>query len=137
MHAQSSAASIRISGRPCNHRKKIQREEVDDDIDPKKAIEDHLRAMYKSLTDNFVSVEAIYEAQKATFEVTIDANLGDSDEAGGDENQGLVCTATVAFENDLGDVAKITVESEDEKLAANVRECLQNIAIASAPFSID
>jgi hypothetical protein len=136
MHSQSSAASIRLSGRPCNHKRKKQREGAENE-DPQKAIEDHLRIMLQSLRDNFISVEAIYEAKKATFEITIDANTGNNVEADGEENQGLVCTATVAFENDLNDVAKITVESEDEKLATNVRDCLQNIAIASAPFAID
>ncbi|KAL7512967.1 hypothetical protein ACHAXN_010072 [Cyclotella atomus] len=136
MHSQSSAASIRLSGRPCNHKRKKQREGEEDE-DPRKAVEEHLRIMHQSLRDNFISVEATYEAKKATFEITIDANAGNADEADGEENQGLVCTATVAFENDLNDVAKITVESEDEKLAANVRNCLQNIAVASAPFAID
>lgn len=136
MHSQSSAASIRLSGRPCNHKRKKQREGAENE-DPQKAIEDHLRIMLQSLRDNFISVEATYEAKKATFEITIDANTGNNVGADGEENQGLVCTAIVAFENDLNDVAKITVESEDEKLATNVRDCLQNIAIASAPFAID
>ena len=137
MHSQSSAASIRLSGRPCNHRRKKQREEIDD-IDPRKEMEEHLRAMHQSLKDNFLTVEATYEAKKATFEITIDANISKSDEAGDEEeNQGIVCTACVAFENDLDDVAKITVECEDEKLASNVRDCLQNIAVASAPFAIE
>jgi hypothetical protein len=101
-------------------------------------MEEHLRIMHQSLKDNFLTVEATYEAKKATFEITIDANAGNSDEAEeGAESQGVVCTATVAFEDDLNDVAKITVECEDEKLAANVRDCLQNIAIASAPFAIN
>lgn len=135
MHAQSSAASIRLSGRPCNHRRKKQREEGDVD-DPRKSIEEHLRVMHQSLKDNFLSVEATYEAKHASFEIKIDAEPRKSDEAGGEESQGLVCTATVAFENNVDDVAKITVECEDEKLAANVRDCLQNISIASAPFAV-
>ncbi|KAL7481201.1 hypothetical protein ACHAW6_006879 [Cyclotella cf. meneghiniana] len=138
MHAQSSAASIRLSGRPCSHRRKKLREGDDDNMNPQKVTEEHLRVMYRALTDQFLSVEATYEARKGTFEISLDANSGGSEEAGGEEeSQSLVCTATVLFENDLDDMAKITVECEDEKLAANVRECLQNIAIASAPIVID
>lgn len=135
MHAQSSAASIRLSGRPCNHRRKKQRE--GDDTDPQKSIEEHLRAMHQSLKDNFLSVEATYEAKKASFEIKIDASTINADEGEGEETKGIVCTAVVAFENDLDDVAKITVECEDEKLAANVRDCLQNISIASSPFTVN
>ena len=107
-------------------------------MSPQKATEEHLRVMHRALTDQFLSVEATYEARKGTFEITLDANSGGSEEAGGEEeSQSLVCTATVLFENDLDDMAKITVVCEDEKLAANVRECLQNIAIASAPIVVD
>jgi hypothetical protein len=107
-------------------------------MDPKKAMEEHLRVMHHALMDQFLSVEATYKARKATFEITIDANSGGSEEAGGEEDsQALVCTATVLFENDLDDIAKITVECEDEKFAANVRDCLQNMAIASALIVID
>lgn len=135
MHAQSSTASIRLSSRPCNHRSKKQRDQGDT-TDPKSTIEENLRAMHQSLKDNFLSVEATYEAKRATFEITIDASNGE--EVGDEEkNQGLLCTASVIFENSLDDIAKITVECEDEKLATNVRDCLQNIAIASAPFAIN
>jgi len=68
-------------------------------------------------------VEAIYEANKGTYEVKNDG--------------ALVCTATVEFEEGLDGTAKITVESEDEKLASNVRACLRNVAAASAPIAVD
>ncbi len=134
MQAQSSPASIRLSGRPCSHRRKKQRERDDDDIDPKQATEEHLCVMHRALSDSFLTVQATYEAKKGTFEITLDADSKDSDGGGEDGSQAVVCTATVEFENDLDDVAKITVECEDEKLAVNVRECLQNIAIGKYCF---
>ena len=42
MHAQSSAASIRLTGRPCSHRQKKAREENTEDAD-KTTAEEHLR----------------------------------------------------------------------------------------------
>eukprot|EP00579_Thalassiosira_antarctica_P012544 CAMPEP_0201923406 /NCGR_PEP_ID=MMETSP0903-20130614/11167_1 /ASSEMBLY_ACC=CAM_ASM_000552 /TAXON_ID=420261 /ORGANISM="Thalassiosira antarctica, Strain CCMP982" /LENGTH=756 /DNA_ID=CAMNT_0048460723 /DNA_START=42 /DNA_END=2309 /DNA_ORIENTATION=+ len=136
MHAQSSAASIRLTGRPCAHRRKKQREEEGgEEMDPEKTTEEHLRALHQALKDQFLCVEATYEAHKGTFEVKIDAafNDGIGDDKDGEEDDGaLVCVATVEFEDGLESTAKITVESEDEKLASNVRACLQNVAAASA-----
>ena len=131
MHAQSSAASIRLTGRPCSHRRKKLREG-----DDQPSMEEHLRALHQTLSDQFLSVEATYEARKGTFEVKLDAKGGVNDEGGEESNNEVVCTATVEFEDDLDATAKITVECEDEKLAGNVRECLQNVAAASAPISI-
>ena len=138
MHAQSSAASIRLTGRPCSHRRKKQREE---DSDSKVTTEEYLKALYQALSDQFLSVEATYEANKGTFEIKIDAkndDKGDTEgEAAANDDGALVCNATVEFEKDSDGTAKITVESEDEKLANNVRTCLQGVAAASAAFSIE
>ena len=138
MHAQSSAASIRLTGRPCSHRSKKQREE---DSDPKVTTEEYLKALYQALSDQFLSVEAMYEANKGTFEINIDAkndDKGDKEgEAAANDDGALVCNATVEFEKDSDGTAKITVESEDEKLANNVRACLQGVAAASAAFAIE
>ena len=134
MHAQSSAASIRLSSRPCNHRQKKLKEEEGSD-DPKVTTEEYLRAVHQALSDQFLSVEAMYEANMGTFEIKIDANnnVKKEGEAAADDNDGaLVCTAIVEFEEGLEGTAKVTVESEDEKLAANVRTCLTNVAAASA-----
>ncbi|KAL7536202.1 hypothetical protein ACHAXR_006990 [Thalassiosira sp. AJA248-18] len=136
MHAQSSAASIRLTSRPCSHRQKKLREETGEELDPKKSMEEYLRALHQALVDQFLSVEATYEASKGTFEVKIDASNGSNDKEEEDDGA-IVCTATVEFEEDSDDTAKITVESEDEKLASNVRACLQNVAAASAPIAID
>ena len=131
MHAQSSAASIRLTGRPCRHRQKKAREGDTDTVDTTTA-EEHLRTVHKALSDQYKSVEATYEAMKGTFEIKLDASDSDSD-----ENGGLVCTVTVEFVNDLDDTAKVTVECEDEKLAANVRGCVQNVIVASTPIPMD
>jgi len=135
MHAQSSAASIRLTSRPCNHRQKKLKEEEGSD-DSKVTTEEYLRAVHQALSDQFLSVEAMYEANKGTFEIKIDANNNvkkEGEGAAADDNDGaLVCTATVEFEEGLDGTAKVTVESEDEKLATNVRTCLTNVAAASA-----
>jgi len=128
MHAQSSAASIRLTGRPCRHRSKKAREA---DTENQTTAEEHLRAVHQALSDQFLSVEATYEAMKGTFEVKLDASDGS------DESDGLVCTTTVEFENNLDGTAKVTVECDDEKLAANVRGCVQNVVAASAPIAMD
>ena len=106
-----------------------------------------MRASYTALKDQFMFVEATYEANRATFEITIDAATNTTkDNEGGveaganhDNDDGaVVCNATVEFEDGLvGGTAKITVESEDEKLASNVQVCLQNVAAALAPIGID
>lgn len=142
MHAQSSAASIRLTSKPCSHRqKKLKEDEAGEggEEDVSKSTEECLRALHQALTDQFLTVEATYEAKKGTFEIKIDANNGSKDKEGeaADDDGALVCTATVEFEEDLGGTAKITVESEDEKLATNVRACLQNVAVASAPISLE
>jgi hypothetical protein len=147
MHAQTSAASIRLTGRPCSHRRKKVREGDEEEEGLKKQMEEYMRASYTALKDQFMFVEATYEANRATFEITIDAATNTTkDNEGGveaganhDNDDGaVVCNATVEFEDGLvGGTAKITVESEDEKLASNVQVCLQNVAAALAPIGID
>jgi hypothetical protein len=91
-----------------------------------------LRLVRDTLKDQFETVEAVYDGYTGTFEITTDSGLGSS--SLGDDEKGLVCTATVAFDDDSGGVAKITVECSDKKLAHNVQECLQNLASAAAPI---
>ena len=149
MHAQSSAASIRLTSQPCNHRRKKQREGVDETVDEdrkKDEAEVFLRALHQALKDQFLFVEATYEANKGTFEVRIDANTVKGGKEGGEDNDdnneedvdsGIICIAIVEFNDGFDGTAKITVESEDEKLASNIRACLQNVATASAPIALD
>jgi cleavage and polyadenylation specificity factor subunit 3 len=149
MHAQSSAASIRLTSQPCNHRRKKQREGIDETVDEdrkKDEAEVFLRALHQALKDQFLFVEATYEANKGTFEVRIDANTVKGGKEGGEDNDdnneedvdsGIICVAIVEFNDGFDGTAKITVESEDEKLASNIRACLQNVATASAPIALD
>ncbi|KAL3809658.1 hypothetical protein ACHAXA_000341 [Cyclostephanos tholiformis] len=150
MHAQVSAASIRLTSRPCNHRRKKPRANNEEEENPGDEAEKYLRLLHQALKDQFLFVEATYEANRGSFEVRIDSdnhkgNFEKEGEAGGenvdDDDDGgggaLVCTATVEFEDSSDGIAKITVESVDEKLASNVRACLQSVLAASAPISID
>ena len=66
MHAQSSAASIRLSSKPCRHGRSYDASE--DDIETKKArvdesmslSEDRLRLINKTLEEQFGKVEKIF-----------------------------------------------------------------------------
>ena len=113
MHAQSSAASIRLTSKPCRHSpptedgeapaaKKVKAEE-----DP---TETRLRYLHKMLKEQYGdSVEAVYDAYSASYEIKLDTAL----ESGVmDEDGMLAVTAKVEFEDDSGNHAKITVESK-------------------------
>lgn len=134
MHAQSSAASIRLTSRPCRH----PRPTVDDSApsSKKSRAEDITRSrlvlMKDTLKDQFESVEAIYEGNTGTFEIATDTGL---DSSAVNEDGVLVCTAKVTFSDDTGSHAEITVECVDQKLASNVRECLKGLAATLSPVS--
>lgn len=135
MHAQSSTASIRLTSKPCRH----PRASVESDEPSKKqkregestTSESRLRLIYDTLKDQFENVEAVYEGNTGSFEITSDAGL-ESGTVG--EDGTLICTATVEFDDGSGASAKITVECPDKKLGSNVQECLQNLAAAAAPI---
>lgn len=142
MHAQSSAASIRLTSKPCRHsrsddnagtadgepaNKKAKESEED-------ATETRLRLMHETLKKQFEAVEAVYEGKTASFEIKLDTTLESGVELGDDGV--LICTAKVEFEDDLGVNAIITVECPDKKIATNVQGCLRNLATSLAPISI-
>lgn len=131
MHAQSSAASIRLTSKPCRHSRPS---EVDDDEPASKkqrdgSTQDRLRLIHEALKKQFESVEAVYEGNMGSFDISLESSGAD------DEDDALQCTVKVSFENELGVNAKIEVESKDEKLAANVQECLQNLSASLAPIT--
>ena len=138
MHAQSSTASIRLTSKPCRH---PRIDEGNDEDEPSKkqkreensssTTESRLRLIHDALKDQFEIVEAVYDGYTGTYEITTDSGLGPS--ALG-EGETLVCTADVAFDDDNGRAAKITVECTDKKLANNVQECIRNLASAAAPI---
>ncbi|EJK73611.1 hypothetical protein THAOC_04753, partial [Thalassiosira oceanica] len=70
MHAQSSAASVRLTAQACGHRRKRPRE--GEDLRAK--TEEYLRTIHEALRMQYLSVEATYEARKGTFEIRIDAD---------------------------------------------------------------
>ena len=137
MHAQSSAASIRLTSKPCRH----SRPNGEDEGEPaqKKAKEDdatetRLRIMHDTLKKQFETVEAVYEGNAASFEITLDTGLDSGVVL--DDDGVLTCTAKVEFEDASGLNAVITVECQDKKIASNVRDCLRNLSVSLAPISI-
>ncbi len=123
-----------MTARPCSHKRQKQEEVVED---PKKSVEDHLHTLHQALKDQFLHVQATYEAKKATYDIKLDAIDDGGDESQGEHDGAITCIAIVEFESGLDDTAKITVESLDEKLASNVRECLKNVLISKSPVPIE
>ena len=131
MHAQSSAASIRLTSKPCRHPRdandepgqteKKQREDGD-------TVSNRLRLFHDILKEQFENVEAVYDGKKASFEVRTDTGFASDAH---EEDGGLLCTATVEFLDDSASDAKISVESKDEKFASNVQGCLRSAASMS------
>ena len=143
MHAQSSAASIRLTSKPCRHsrpinedsaeptQKKVKEEAVDEDED--NSTEKRLRFLHQTLLKQFSSVETVYEGKSATFEIKLDAAL----ESGTimDDDGMLTCTAKVEFD-DCGLNATVSVTCNDKKIALNVQNCLRNVCTSLAPIRI-
>ncbi|GFH54658.1 metallo-hydrolase/oxidoreductase [Chaetoceros tenuissimus] len=133
MHAQSSAASIKLTSKPCSHRRSDQSDLEEDAPDKKRPRTDAmLRLFHDTLLQQFdaKNIEASYEARKATFEIKTDAGL----ESGALDGDCLACNVTVEFEEGNEFDAKITVECEDAKLSKNIQESLRGVAEASAPI---
>mmetsp|Transcript_28920 Transcript_28920/g.43620 ORF Transcript_28920/g.43620 Transcript_28920/m.43620 type:complete len:402 (+) Transcript_28920:704-1909(+) len=145
MHAQSSAASIRLTSQPCGHQRKVSsssEENEDGDQPPSKKLreeksqsttESRLRLIHNTLLEQFKNVEATYESRVGTFEIKTDAGLESGSLADDDV---LICNVRVEFEDDMGIDSKITVECNDGKLATNIQDCIQNVATAAAPIKI-
>lgn len=141
MHAQSSAASIRLSSKPCRHPRADDspelKEEGDGPLSKKSRTDDislsenRLRLINDTLTDQFGAVEAMYEGNCASYEITTDTGL----EPGiAKENEQLTCTVNVSFPDKSGGIAEIRVECLDKELASNVQNCLRNLTKAVAPL---
>jgi len=129
MQAQSSVASIRLTSKPCFHKRNI--ESVDDENDDESPSENKrprtlLRIFHDTLLDQFKTVEATYEARKATFEIQTDIPL--------DDGQTVTCNVEINFEDGNDIDAKIQVECADEKLGKNVQECLRSVATSINPI---
>ena len=135
MHAQSSAASIRLTSKPCRHPRDAS-SSPNDGVQKRVKIEEQdlvgsrLRFVASLLKEQFQNVEAVYEGNRAIYEIQTDAGL----ETGVLDDEGkLKCSVEVEFDDAAASTAKITVECPDKKIATNVQNMLQNaIAAASA-----
>lgn len=139
LHSQGSAASIRLTSQPCNHRPDDRPEGASDDaaqvskrvkreFDETDLASSRLRMVNSVLREQFTNVEAIYEGLSASFEIKIVTGYVQSNP---DEEADLTCTVRVEFSDQSAADAKVTVESQDDKLAANVRLTIQNTVAAS------
>ena len=135
MHAQSSAASIRLTSKPCRHPRSVEDE---DGPSSKKAREDdlassRLKLIADTLRDQFAEVEAVYEGNTGSFEIKTNTDL---ESGAADEKGAIICTLKVEFDDAMAQNAEISVECPDSKLAANVQDCIKNLAAAAAPLQI-
>ncbi len=133
MHAQSSAASIRLTSKPCNHKRNPQTlsEEDGGEGPEQKRPRTLLRIFHDTLLEQFDSVEAAYEARKASFEISTDTRL---DQVSLDDGKRLICNVEIEFDDGNDIDAKIKVECGDEKLGKNVQECLKNVTKSLNPI---
>lgn len=135
MHAQSSAASIRLTSKPCRHPHDT---EVDQSTSKRKKVEEttsesRLRFIYVTLKDQFQDVNAIYEGNTASYEIKVDGGLT----SGVEDDDGKVhCSVKVAFDDSTGANARVSVECPDEKLVKNVHSCIQNLVTTAAPIML-
>lgn len=156
MHAQSSAASIRLTSQPCHHPRegvvleenslkkvkvegddglakvKLEDEENLEKVNVEKTnqlIDSRLRYVKHLLQEHFINVETVYEANQAVYEIETDACFDSNflDEVGK-----LKCTVKVEFDDALATTAKITVECVDKKIAMNVQDMLQNAIVTAS-----
>jgi hypothetical protein len=145
MHAQSSAAAIRLTSKPCNHRRLAVKDDADETEDTSTPAnkrqkeltvrESRLRLIHHTLKEQYASVEAVYEGdQSATFEIKTDAGLESGSLV---EGETLLCNVSVSFvEGNNDHDAKISVECADGKIAANIQDCLRSIITAAAPLKL-
>lgn len=136
MHAQTSVASIRLTSKPCRHPRPSDDSSTATSSNKKSRAEDltqsRLALIKDTLKDQFQTVEAVYEGNTGTFEITTDSGL-ESNAA--TENGTLVCTAKVSFSDNTGSFAEIVVECVDQKLGSHVQTCLKGLASTLAPIS--
>jgi hypothetical protein len=133
MHAQSSAASIRLTSKPCRHPREPVSEEEEEETNKRQRAEDlvgsRLRFIRTLLKEQFQNVEAVYEGYTGTYEIETDAGL----ETGVLDDEGkLKCLVKVEFDDASAGTAKISVECLDSKMAANVQSTLHNAVAAAA-----
>lgn len=134
MHAQSSAASIRLTSKPCRHgRDSISDEDVEDNkkLKADDVVGDRLRFVRSILLKQFEFVEACYEGCTGTYEIVTDCGL----DAGVPLEEGkLHCRVTVEFDESSASCAKITVECPDRTMASNIQATIRSAITAAEPI---
>jgi len=140
MHAQSSSAAIRITSQPCNHSNNGNNTPQQQQEQQKEIQRHRLELAYKLMTDQFSNVEATYTDTTGTFIVrNHDNEQNNNEDTAVVENDMLVKAVVEFYENSQKGMqhdAKITVTSSDEKIAANVQDCLHYLTSAAAPIPI-
>lgn len=136
MHAQSSAASIRLTSKPCRH----PRETVDDTAEKRQktasggdTVESRLRFIFHALRDRFSQVDVAYEGNKATYTIITDGAI--DPEARNEEGK-VQCDVTVEFVGKYANDAKVTVVSADEELSASIKSSILGIARSMVPIGL-
>ena len=127
----SSAASIRITSKPCFHGEddaaggggepSAKNSKVEEDESAKTT---RMKIAHKLLLDQFSAVEADFD--NGLFTIKCEQTR---------EQEEVVCMASLEFAEDGGGV-KINVECADEQQGALVRDCLLQLGRATAPFSL-
>eukprot|EP00588_Corethron_pennatum_P002225 CAMPEP_0194287154 /NCGR_PEP_ID=MMETSP0169-20130528/34082_1 /TAXON_ID=218684 /ORGANISM="Corethron pennatum, Strain L29A3" /LENGTH=821 /DNA_ID=CAMNT_0039033767 /DNA_START=48 /DNA_END=2513 /DNA_ORIENTATION=+ len=138
MHAQSSSAAVRMAGRPCNHHAKRARTggggegDLVDNVTRLQLLHKMLRCQYESVQPDFEAGTFVIGSAHADREEGNDTSpVGELS-----ATQPAVCTIKIEFESEDGSNAKLTVEGDDYKMNANVRDCVKNIISTSAPFCV-
>ena len=140
MHSQSSAASIRLSSKPCRHPRPADDDNTDEpsskktkEEDGENVVESRLRLIKDVLAKQFQQVEAVYEGNIATYEIISDSGLETSTAL---EDGKLTCAVKVQFTDKSGSDAEVTVECIDKKLASAVQTTLRNLARTLGPLKV-
>lgn len=133
MHAQSSAASIRLTSKPCSHRS-IKREFIDDDQPNSKKIksvyQSFVEAVHKILSDQFEIVQVTLDENSALFQLQTEVVL--NSETG--QQESVKCEVYLEFLGDTETNFKLKVHCDDKKIAGNIRDCIRSLSDASRPI---
>jgi len=125
MHAQSSPASIRLTSQPCSH---SRRPGSPSSKKPKPL--PLLEGIQTLLEQQFDVYETKINHPTATYTIHTDTGL---EVALGEGQEYMVTTVKVDL-NLTG--AKVAVQSDDSKLATNIRDCIQSFLKAASPIVI-
>ncbi|GMH93832.1 hypothetical protein TrVE_jg1883 [Triparma verrucosa] len=144
MHSQTSAASIRITSKPCNHgiregeEKEDNKKKKKEELSPRSA---RLKIVNRLLLDQFSRVEADYDGGK--FTVTCEKTTppppppegAEEDKMDVEEKKTVECFVTVRFEED-GSGCSVRVECEEGEQGRLVQDSLKQLATAMQPIDL-